>query len=134
MKVSELCGVELDCLVARAEGLEPHLIDGQWKVAATGELRVIAQSKWVTVKRYSEVWDFCGPVIERERILLSPYKPNWWRAVHIPSGDENLDNVFCGELIQPKIAYEDKSPLIAAMRCYVASKFGAEASQPPEKE
>lgn len=63
-------------------------------------------------------WAQGGPIIEREGIDLaspSPIAPEWcamfWRLSNKQSGP---------------------TPLIAAMRCYVASKLGNDISIPPE--
>jgi hypothetical protein len=63
-------------------------------------------------------WAQGGPIIERKRIATSyhpnPFQPGWepWRA--------SFAAWSCGGL----------TPLIAAMRCYVASKLGEEVEVP----
>jgi hypothetical protein len=61
-------------------------------------------------ERYSTNWEHGGPVIEREKIRLSWSSSGrgYWLA-HVP-GAANDGSTF----------------LIAAMRCYVASKLGDE--------
>jgi hypothetical protein len=65
-------------------------------------------------------WEAGGPIIERERIAISyhpnPLQPGWkpWAAS------------FAAH------TYRDNTPLIAAMRCYVASKLGDEVDIPEE--
>lgn len=59
-------------------------------------------------------WAQGGAIIERERIRLDPR--GIWVAGHDSSNDE----------------YTGKTPLIAAMRCYVASKLGDEVEIPKE--
>ena len=134
MKVSELNGAELDYWVSQCNPLG----------RATGERHKLLQHSRGKTCYYvgggslrsifapSTKWDQGGPIIHNERILLSPYKPNWWRAVHIPSGDEDISKLYPGDLIQPMIAYEAETPLVAAMRCIVASKFGQEV--PPQSK
>ena len=56
---------------------------------------------------YSTDWAHGGPVIEREGIAIYLYGDGEWQAV--------LEK-----------EYEGPTPLIAAMRCYVASKLGDE--------
>lgn len=69
---------------------------------------------------YSTKWEFGGPIIERERIELR----NWdfhsqpWRAEIAGSDSES--------------ACYGPTPLIAAMRCYVASKLGDSIDIPEE--
>lgn len=67
--------------------------------------------------RYSERWDQSGPIIEREKIWLAgPHKDreDWY-------ADAKDDTRRYGP-----------TPLIAAMRCYAASKLGAEVDVPSE--
>jgi hypothetical protein len=59
-------------------------------------------------------WEQGGPIIERERIRLDPR--GVWVAGHDSSNDE----------------YLGPTPLVAAMRCYVASKLGNEVDLPVE--
>jgi hypothetical protein len=63
----------------------------------------------------SENWADGGPIIERERIRLDPR--GVWVAAH--------DTCEWTE-------YSGPTPLIAAMRCYVASKLGDEIEIPEE--
>lgn len=59
-------------------------------------------------------WEQGGAIIERERIRLDPR--GIWVAGHDSSNDE----------------YTGKTPLIASMRAYVASKLGDEIEIPDE--
>lgn len=64
---------------------------------------------------YSTEWRFGGPIIERERITIDAGQHGWlWVA--------------------RKVAHETTgpTPLVAAMRCYVASKLGDEVDLPEE--
>jgi hypothetical protein len=74
---------------------------------------------WSNFRReceYSTDWAQGGPIIEREMIELVPQSPALWEAMyrnqHIP--------------------HDGPTPLIAAMRCYVASKLGDEVEVPDE--
>lgn len=84
-----------------------------WAVAkATGEY------KPVSVPQYSTDWAQSGAIIEREKIsVISHNKPNHWVA-------RTTD--------YPPTYYQGPTPLIAAMRCYVASKLGDEVYIPDE--
>jgi hypothetical protein len=66
------------------------------------------------VKPYSTNWAQGGPIIEREMIELVPQSPALWDALyrgqHIPN--------------------DGPTPLIAAMRCYAASKLGEKVDVP----
>jgi len=69
-------------------------------------------SECVTVE-YSSEWDYGGPIIEREGIQIQKHRSGW---VALPE-----DAQFSEEEYQ-----EGPTILIAAMRCYVASKLGEE--------
>jgi len=69
---------------------------------------------------YITDWALAGPIIERECIAISclhitGYTPNTWTARH-----------------PQRFSAEGPTPLIAAMRCYVASKLGDEVEVPDE--
>jgi len=69
---------------------------------------------------YSSDWGLAGPIIEREGInLLCPTSKDFWDAR--PRG-----------LSIPPTYTRGATPLIAAMRCYVASKMGDEINLPEE--
>jgi len=69
--------------------------------------------------RYSTDWSQGGPIIEREELLLSC---NWQRPYAL--------KVFVDE--KRVVQSNGPTPLIAAMRCYVASKLGDEIEVPEE--
>ena len=69
--------------------------------------------------RYSTDWAQGGPIIERERICPCPSS----HAVGSPWSATD----FTGH-----ITHFGPTPLIAAMRCYVASKLGDEIDLPKE--
>ena len=62
----------------------------------------------------SELWEQGGPIIEREHIELEWSGQDWIAVIR-------ADEEFFGF-----------TPLIAAMRCYVASKLGEEVEIPEE--
>jgi hypothetical protein len=64
--------------------------------------------------QYSTDWAQGGPIIERGRIELEHDGFQWWARIR-------ADEDFSGP-----------TPLIAAMRCYVASKLGDEVDVPNE--
>ena len=67
------------------------------------------------VFQYSTDWAQGGPIIERERIDVYGFDGEQWGA------EDNLRARQYGE-----------TPLIAAMRCYVASKLGENIDIPDE--
>lgn len=107
IKVSELTGAALDWAVAKCEGVEYE------------------NPAWTS---YSTDWEQGGPIIEREMIQLKPkcmVNPLHGRAAEHRSFDEE-DDVYALHRMR------GKTPLIAAMRCYVASKLGDEVDVPEE--
>ena len=109
LKTSELQGAVLDWAVAKAEGIELSngcynrlLVDGRM---STGQ-------KMLTPYNPSTDWALAGPIIERERIGFK-YTGTAMEFVAWVNGELSTVNDQHGP-----------TPLIAAMRCYVASKFG----------
>lgn len=104
MKTSELTGAALDWAVAKCERLKGNVIEA----VRVGELSPSTQ------------WHWGGPIIEREMLGVQPiyqgYTVSHWSAVQeVGEGRRN-----------------GPTPLIAAMRCYVASKLGDEIDLPKE--
>lgn len=103
-KVAELDGIELDLAVAKAAGMS-HL-------EAAGA-------------NYD--WQVAGPIIERERISVwlveTEFRAPCWSA----GIDVRTD---MGPNIEADHQQDGPTPLIAAMRAYVASKFGDEVELP----
>ena len=75
-------------------------------------------------------WQTCGPLIEREKITITPlfFMEGGWRANH-----HNLRYDDMGEYINGSDGMQDgPTPLIAAMRCFCASRLGDEVEIPKE--
>ena len=105
MKTFELTGAALDWAVAKCEG----------KVfAEEGEKFKLAYSP-------STVWAQGGPIIERERIDLIPL-----------DNDESDVDTWAACATDNYIVMYGTTPLIAAMRRYVASKLGNTVEVPAE--
>ena len=107
IKTSELQGPALDWAVAKCE--QGDFMDETWWSDFGGE------------SCYSTDWAQGGPIIEREEIFLAKSILGGWTG-SIYTQDER---VRC-------ILHEGDTPLIAAMRCYVASKLGDEVEVPDE--
>jgi len=77
---------------------------------------------WLAPVNYCGNWEFGGPIIEREGIGLDQYAdyPQW--QAFTPAPEQSSGQAVCN----------GRTPLIAAMRCYVASKLGAEIDLPKE--
>ena len=106
IKTSEMTGTALDWAVAKCEGID--------------DLLFICHE--VGRFRYSTDWSQGGPIIERECISVEFCRAEFkslWIAYKLGLPDE--DNPEGGP-----------TPLIAAMRCYVASKLGDEVTIPEE--
>ena len=103
MKTNELTGAALDWAVAKCEG---------------NEIKIRKGCLWIPTECYSTDWAEGGPIIEREGILLDQYHdfPNWAASCPPKSGFNRFG----------------PTPLIAAMRCYVASKLGDTVEVPIE--
>ena len=117
IKVSEATGPVLDWMVAKCEGYFDSMLNVKTGVVfgLCGELR------------FSTDWSQGGPIIEcgkidiRARIPDDVLRPNprfAWKAECVATNP-----YYCGT---------GPTPLIAAMRCYVASKLGDEVEVPEE--
>lgn len=119
MKTSELTGAALDWAVAKCEGL---LAFGHKRISedcviklSTGEFETFTPST---------NWAQGGPIIEREKIDVT-FVDNGeivWGAASRTELPHRPRHIFTQGL----------TPLIAAMRCYVASKLGDEVEIPEE--
>ena len=126
MKTSELTGRSLDLAVAMCEGAVTELVfDGiTHGFKLDGNLKVLAKG-WASMSWHpSTDWSQAGPIIERKKIGTTRVdnNPDIW-AAHITDPWRTSSNVY--SRLGP-------TPLIAAMRCYVASKLGDEIDVPKE--
>ena len=102
MKTNELTGAALDWAVAMCEGIDHD--------TAAMNIMFGDDNGWFLA--FSTDWAQGGPIIEREEIcMLAPVR-GLWRSI-------NMGRTQYGP-----------TPLIAAMRCYVASKLGDEVDVP----
>jgi hypothetical protein len=109
MKTSELTGAALDWAVAKCVG---HIDDETI-------IRRLEPDEDDWCIAYSTDWAQGGPIIEREKINISMSASAPWMAWF-------YDGLEMVELT------DGETPLIAAMRCYVASKLGDEVQLPEE--
>jgi hypothetical protein len=105
-KTAELTGAALDWAVAKCEGKDYCSHDGVDGIGNAFE-----------ATHYSTDWAQGGPIIERERI------------------DHNHENGYVVALMREPHGHDwtqakGPTPLIAGMRCYVASKLGDEVEMP----
>lgn len=125
-KVDELDGAALNIAVAIAAGRE-------WRIHETYGFQVHevptrgGASYWTTFHP-SMSWSDAGPLIEAECIALSPptspvHRNGGPNAGNGISGIWGATTWHKGANGRRAIAHHATSPLIAAMRCYVASKL-----------
>lgn len=120
MRVKELEGPLLDYWVAKALGEKPSIspVDGlcriDWRLDP-----VPCQSDPGHVFQPSTNWNQGGPVIERENISLDTGDGEW-SALHGTTFDCSAGLPPLGDI------FSAQTPLVAAMRAYVASKYGKE--------
>lgn len=115
MKTSELTGAALDWAVADCEGKGIEFDD--------------PKDPWLTLDgiayqplhSYTPTTDWAqgGPIIEREYISVLPWLVGGWKAR--TTANDGAEYIC-----------EGPTPLVAAMRCYVASMMGVEVEVPEE--
>lgn len=102
MKTADLIGTQLDLWVAKAERIDPS-VDAQLKYMPSAN------------------WEQAGPIIEREGIHIAPMpgKGSTWCATAVGRLQDRA-NATPGPWI------EGPTPLVAAMRAFVAVRFGTD--------
>jgi hypothetical protein len=113
MKTDELTGAALDWAVAKCEDQPVYWNEEDEAVYCGDGIPNYLGYRGDTSYTPSIDWAQGGPIIERERIEVRPYDGIKWIAT------DNLTNHTVG-----------KTPLIAAMRCFVASKLGDDIEIP----
>lgn len=124
IKAAEASGVVLDYMVAMAlGGTEPWFdtVNTYW-IKIDGKDKALS-TKWSDQQNFAPttLWAHGGPIIAREQISFDNFKGHPCAA-------------FMGT--HARYAFRQWAPegqiLIAAMRCYVASKLGEEVEVPDE--
>ena len=109
MKTSELTGAALDWAVSKAEGVDvTHLY--AWDYSRN---------------KFSTNWAQGGPIIERTCASV-------FFDIKDASYGGHPDEPWFSEMDDAGGMWHGQTPLIAAMRCYVASKLGDEIEVPEE--
>ncbi|MEX3764496.1 phage protein NinX family protein [Paraburkholderia phenoliruptrix] len=125
MKVSQLTGVLLDYWAARADGQTAKILRAGEKLNRvrlnedTCATLTPGYTDWWQ-PHYACTWFTAGPIVEREHLVVWPYRILDWqdRANGVPQD-------FAAKRIgMPEPEATGPSYLIAAMRCFVASRFG----------
>lgn len=117
MKTAKLTGAALDWAVAKCE------LDDKLSIyfdESTGE--PLCHDDWPDNQEFkpSTDWSQGGPIIEREGMQLQMEDRNAWRA-----------SVWFDDITGTSEVIQDgPTPLIAAMRCYVASVLGDDVDVP----
>jgi len=110
LKTSELTGAALDWAVAKCEGAYTPGVDTD----IDGTKRINCGGMY---PEWSTDWAHGGPIIEREGIELVTVSHDWRATINSEDG---------------WLREYGPTPLIAAMRCYVASKLGDIVEVPRE--
>lgn len=114
MRTSELTGAALDWAVAKCEGRE---------------MRAWRTYKRLNQTNYSTDWEQGGHIIEREEINLLKRDDRPWSGYAYRYGKHKK---LRGQRGCEIFRATGPTPLIAAMRCYVASKLGSDVDVPEE--
>ena len=115
IKTNQLTGAALDWAVAEAGGVPIYR-----RGVTMTRMDMDGQHYW----QPSTDWAQGGPIIERERMTVEFFEDG-----NYPGGGAWLST----HIIRPYFNEEiGPTPLIAAMRCYVASKLGDEVEIPEE--
>ena len=119
MKTSELTGAALDwavTLIQKPEACAYGVAD--WREQRNREVK-----NGEYLYRWHQSWAQGGPIIEQMHIDLDTYRDGW-RAIRY------TDKVRGKSIEQTREC--GPTPLIAAMRCYVASRLGDDVEIPKE--
>ncbi len=122
IKTSEIQGAALVVMVAQVEKLPVEKSHGGWLVFDSHDDGNLHWSDFDNDNRWQKFdpstdWAQGGPIIEQEKIELNLFGSGWMAT--------RIDGPAVSEEIGP-------TPLVAAMRCYVASEFGDEVDVPDE--
>jgi hypothetical protein len=123
IRVSEATGPALDWMVAKALGATEGY--KQYEVFLWGGRPCISEHGHDVGFNPTTYWAHGGPIIEQSRIQVAP------RGVGTAVWEALLqDNIF--EPDGTECFQDGPTPLIAAMRCFVASRLGEEVDVPDE--
>lgn len=132
-KTAGLTGAALDWAVAKALGRTDVRVDDDGELVGSDDFD------------YTTDWRLAGPIIERENITLVCCEGDWvsdvgylkfWVAeigLHTADGQYGPQGDYWGSYYEvPEDAIYGLTPLVAAMRCFVASKLGDFVEVPDE--
>ena len=115
IKTSELTGAALDWALSKCEGADVGIISPRWVVKASYSVfntrkLLCPLEEGGEFYSPSTIWEQGGPIIKRERISTE------WSSL--------WDCWTARDLRNAAFSFTGTTPLIAAMRCYVAAKMG----------
>ena len=119
IKTGELTGAALDWAVAKCVGIPLVFKGRKWSTDGAGKRcgPFVASLCWHSYSPSTD-WSQGGPIIERENIQVGP----------IP----DIEGWYAYKVWGDMGDYTASTPLIAAMRCFVASKLGDEVDVPDD--
>jgi Protein of unknown function (DUF2591) len=138
VKTSELTGVALNWAVAMCEGKNPNEEYSKPKDYGLASGWREGDGFGKAIEQYSTDWSQGGPIIERDKISIEAVwlyngedmpKFKEWKATYLHHLWSGTPAKFQGVI---KITATGSTSLIAAMRCFVASKLGKEVDIPEE--
>lgn len=120
VKAAELTGIALDYAVALASGATAFQSDDiRWFFTLHGDMYALS-SGWGSMSYHpSTTWAQGGPLLESEKISVEIKPHGYWMASHQYNYADEKRFLTLGD-----------TPLMAAMRCFVASKLGEEVEIP----
>jgi hypothetical protein len=124
MKTSELTGPALDWAVAKCEG--PNSVAACYYV---DDLPVYLDEAPIPEWKPSIDWSQGGPIIERERIDVTWHIDHWTAMWWADNSGMAKDQA---QRFKHNRQHSGPTPLVAAMRCFVASRLGDEVDIPDE--
>lgn len=139
IKTSELTGVTLDWAVAKCEGKSIEYVQATWYGARLLHGYCIGHNigkefipSEVIGRGYipSTNWEQGGEIIKREKISVT-YSDGYVSGTALAWYAET-NFFYDGMELHGDFFQKGETPLVAAMRCYVASKLGDEVEIPEE--
>lgn len=132
-KVADLTGALLDATVAKAEWPDREIEIQEYNAGGMfAGVMGLDEPEYFGEYHPSTDWSVGGPIIERERIALIMQTGLWraWMVDPESRGDGNNPDYWLFEAVDSTAHGSGDTPLIAAMRAYVASKFGETVELP----
>lgn len=115
IKTQDLIGVQLDWAVAKCEDVNEEAFRLYYTPTESSDLDTHGYPEF----HYSTIWAQGGPIIEQEKISTCWEGTTWVATLF----NKNCGETWYGHRYGP-------TSLIAAMRCFVASKLGNEIEVP----